>query len=175
MQSVQEYFDVYNDNKEKTGKTMLRKGSFLNEGEYQLIVIALVERPDHKFLITRRARDKKWAPGAWEVPGGGVRSGETSMEGIIREIREETGVTVKPEEGKLIHWYKNIDLKRGDNYFTDIYHFVSNFDESDICIDRSEAIDHKLATFEEITALAGFDEFLHYKRLCDALAAEKEQ
>ena len=37
-----EYFDVYNEKKEKTGKTLPRKGSFLQEGEYQLIVLAIL-------------------------------------------------------------------------------------------------------------------------------------
>ena len=66
-----EFFDVYNDKKEKTGEKLPRKGSFLKEGQYQLIVLALLERPDHKFLITRRAMNKKWAAGDWEVSGGG--------------------------------------------------------------------------------------------------------
>ncbi|MFR6495309.1 MAG: NUDIX domain-containing protein [Ruminococcus sp.] len=29
-----------------------------------------------EYLITRRKLDKEWAPGWWEVPGGGVRAGE---------------------------------------------------------------------------------------------------
>ena len=62
-----EYFDVYNDKKEKTGKILPRKNSFLKEGEYQLIVLGIVERSDHTFLITRRALDKKWAAGDWEL------------------------------------------------------------------------------------------------------------
>ena len=97
-----EFFDVYNDKKEKTGEKLPRKGSFLKEGQYQLIVLALLERPDHKFLITRRAMNKKWAAGDWEVSGGGVQSGETSFEGVCREVREETGLDVSHAEGVLM-------------------------------------------------------------------------
>ncbi|WP_435345536.1 NUDIX hydrolase [Haloarchaeobius sp. HRN-SO-5] len=34
--------------------------------------------------------------GQWVVPGGTVRPGETLREGVIRELREETGVPVDP-------------------------------------------------------------------------------
>ena len=105
-----EFFDVYNDKKEKTGEKLPRKGSFLKEGQYQLIVLALLERPDHKFLITRRAMNKKWAAGDWEVSGGGVQSGETSFEGVCREVREETGLDVSHAEGGCVYTYSNIDI-----------------------------------------------------------------
>ena len=32
------------------------------------------------------------AAGWWEVPGAGVRAGEDSLDAVIREIKEETGV-----------------------------------------------------------------------------------
>ena len=89
-----EYFDVYNDKKEKTGRILPRKNSFLKEGEYQLIVLGIVERSDHTFLITRRALNKKWAAGDWEVSGGGAQSGETSFQAVRREILEETGLDI---------------------------------------------------------------------------------
>lgn len=34
----------------------------------------------------------------WSLPGGGLEEGETLEEGIIREVIEETGITVKVNE-----------------------------------------------------------------------------
>lgn len=47
-----------------------------------------------KVLLARRAH----APmrGKWTLPGGAVELGETSREAIIREVREETGLSVSP-------------------------------------------------------------------------------
>ncbi|MGN0254418.1 MAG: NUDIX domain-containing protein [Chordicoccus sp.] len=167
-----EFFDVYNDKKEKTGEKLPRKGSFLREGQYQLIVLALLERPDHRFLITRRAMDKKWAAGDWEVSGGGVQAGETSFEGVCREVREETGLDVSHAEGGRVYTYSNVDLERGDNYFVDIYHFHFDFDEKDVSLQTSEAIGFQIVPFAEIRRLAETGHFLHYRRILEAFAAE---
>ncbi len=172
---MEELFDIYDDNKNLTGRTEVRKKYFLNEGEYMLLVIALLETPDHKFLITRRSFDKKWAAGDWEIPGGGVHAGETSFEAVCREVGEEVGVDVSKADGGLVYSYKNVDLKRGDNYFTDIYHFVLPMTMDQVTLQKEETIDGKLAPMEEITEIAEGGHFLHYKRILEALAAEKQK
>ncbi len=46
---------------------------------------------DGKLLVARRAAGSHLA-GAWEFPGGKVRSGETPPQAARRELREETGL-----------------------------------------------------------------------------------
>lgn len=169
-----ERFDIYDDEKKPTGKTAFRRKYFLQPGEYQLIVIALLETPEGRFLITKRAADKKWAAGWWEVPGGGVMAGETSREAVNREVREETGLDIRKARGGLIDWYRNVDPDRGDNYFTDIYHFRLAIPGTAVHLEESEAVDFRLASPAEIEEIAGKGEFLHYERLLHALQKEKQ-
>lgn len=169
---MDELFDVYNEEKIPTGRTRIRKKYFLKEGEYMLIVLGLIETPDHRFLITRRAFDKKWAAGDWEIPGGGVRAGETSSDAVLREIREETGLILNSDQGKRIYTYKNVDLDRGDNYFTDIYHFHADLKQEDIHLQKEETIDFRIASVPEIRKIAAEGHFLHDKRIQEALRAE---
>lgn len=124
-----EYWDIYDKNKKKTGRTMKRNDWCLKDDEYHLTVIGAVMRPDGRYLITRRKMDKAWAPGWWEVSGGGVRAGETSREAIRREIMEETGLDVQNARGGFIFTYHRENPGEGDNYFVDVYRFEMDFDE----------------------------------------------
>ena len=65
-----EFWDIYDENKKPTGRTMKRNDWCLKDGEYHLTVLGVVGRPDGTFLITKRVMTKAWAPGWWEVSGG---------------------------------------------------------------------------------------------------------
>ena len=78
-------------------------------GEYHMAVIVVIVNSRGEVLLTRRAKEKDLCPGWWENTGGSVLAGETSLEAILRELREETGIRARPEEldpappGKLPH------------------------------------------------------------------------
>ncbi len=157
-----EYWDIYDKNKQKTGRTMKRNDWCLKDDEYHLTVLGVIVKPDGRFLITQRVMTKSWAPGWWEVSGGGVMAGEESLEAVIREVKEETGLDVSSCEGGYMFSYHRENPGEGDNYFVDIYRFVLDFDESDLCLQEAETLGYKLATADEIKELAEQGIFLHY-------------
>lgn len=157
-----EFWDIYDEKKQKTGRTMKRNDWILKDGEYHLTVLGVVARPDKKFLITKRVMTKSWAPGWWEVSGGGVQAGEESFDAVCREIFEETGLDVTKAEGGYQFTYKRENPGEGDNYFVDVYRFVMDFDESDVSPQEAETDGFMLATKEEIEAFAKEGIFLHY-------------
>lgn len=48
-----------------------------------------------KVLLTRRSPDEKNG-GFWEFPGGKIEEGETEFDSLIRELKEELHLTIKP-------------------------------------------------------------------------------
>jgi 8-oxo-dGTP diphosphatase len=80
---------------------------------------AIVFRGDSVLLIQR---GKPPAQGKWSIPGGAVRLGETLEDAVIRELREEVKLEVRPvgvgkvidriytdSEGKIAYHYVIID------------------------------------------------------------------
>ncbi|MBQ7494232.1 MAG: NUDIX domain-containing protein [Bacteroidaceae bacterium] len=58
--------------------------------------VALIEREDGRWLCVRRAKDP--AKGTLDLPGGFSDMFETSEEGVVREVKEETGLDVDSVE-----------------------------------------------------------------------------
>ena len=49
-----------------------------------------------RVLLARRAIDPE--RGKWDLPGGFLETGEHPLDGLRRELREETGLDVEPQE-----------------------------------------------------------------------------
>ncbi|MEV1293346.1 NUDIX domain-containing protein [Pseudonocardia sp. NPDC049635] len=54
----------------------------------------IVHDPDGRLLLVRRANEP--GRGLWSVPGGRVEPGEDERAAVVRELAEETGLTVRP-------------------------------------------------------------------------------
>lgn len=160
-----ELWDIYDENKQPTGRTMVRDDWNMKDDEFHLTVQAAIMRPDGRFLITRRKLTKSWGAGWWEVSGGGVLAGETSREAVIREVREETGLDVTSAKSDLAFTYRRDNHEEKNNYFVDVYRFELDFDESAVTVQEEEVEEFRLATPEEIRALGEQGIFNHYSSI----------
>lgn len=61
-----------------------------------LVGVGAVVVHDGRVLLVRRGREP--LKGHWTLPGGVLEVGESLVEGVAREVLEETGLTVEPIE-----------------------------------------------------------------------------
>ena len=157
-----EYWDIYDEKKQKTGRTMKRNDWNMKPDEYHLTVLGVLKRPDGRYLITQRKLDKEWGAGWWEFPGGAVRAGEEPEAAVRREVAEETGLDVSDVAAEKVLTYKREDPNDDNNYFMVVYKFELDADESMVAVQEEEVEDFAFADVNKIKTLADDGIFLHY-------------
>ncbi len=60
--------------------------------------IVLLNPENEVFLLNTHFDPEVRLPPRWITPGGGIDAGETVLDAAIRELREETGLLVSPEQ-----------------------------------------------------------------------------
>ncbi len=140
-----EYWDVYDGNREFTGKT-IKRGEPFGENEFYVCCEVWIVNSKNQMLVTQRHPDKK-AGGQWEFTGGGVLAGETTLSAAVREVKEELGLCLDETEFELHEVYKH------KNYFMDIYVVRKDLAEEEIILDKNEVVDWKWLSSKEIEQL----------------------
>jgi 8-oxo-dGTP pyrophosphatase MutT (NUDIX family) len=62
----------------------------------------LLLNPDGLVLFGRR-QNTGFEDGAWHLPAGHLEAGESVVQALIREAKEEVGVTIAPEDVEFAH------------------------------------------------------------------------
>ena len=151
-----EKWDVLDEYGHRTGRTVLRGQGKLKPGEYHLVVHIWIVSDNGKFLLQRRADDKKLVPGEWAATGGAAISGEDSATAAKRELFEELGITA--EENNFI---KLCRFKRR-NSLLDVWIATFNSNPSDLKLQESEVAEVKWVTPTELLAMIENGEFHNY-------------
>ena len=152
-----EIWDILDKNAHFTGKT-IRRGEKLQKGEYHLVVHVWIKDNSEKYLISKRTPNKTY-PNMWETTGGAAISGDTSMQTALKEVKEELGISLNPDNGKFL-----FRLKRdggATSNFLDVWLFEEKIDLSKIIFQPNETCDAKLATKDEILEMISKGEFVN--------------
>ncbi len=157
-----ELWDIYDADRNLTGRTVER-GQAMKDDEYHLVVQIWVRNRNNEWLISKRAAGKSH-PFKWEPTGGAVVAGENSLQGALREVKEELGVTLVPEAGHLFASFKRGKPSWENPGFLDIWVFEAEVDLHAICLQEEETCDARWATEEEIVDMIERDEFIPMKK-----------
>ena len=100
---MNEYWDVYDKNRNPIGKT-IKRGDPFGENEFYVCCEVWIVNSKNQMLVTQRHPDKK-AGGQWEFTGGGVLTGETTLVAAAREVKEELGIDISNDDFVEVNTY----------------------------------------------------------------------
>lgn len=107
--NMPELWDLYNEKGEKTG-IKHERGQPIPQGMYHLVVSAWIMNGQGQFLLSQRHPDRPY-PYYWECTGGSVLAGESSLNGAVREVKEELGIELDCSTAKLLFQTQRNDTK----------------------------------------------------------------
>ncbi|MBQ7774700.1 MAG: NUDIX domain-containing protein [Lachnospiraceae bacterium] len=107
-----EIWDLYNREREVIGEHV--RGTELPKNGFHLVVHVWIKNGRDKYLMTQRSKDKATFPLMWECVGGSVLKGEESIQGALRELKEEVGLELDAIAGELLFtkWRGAVEGKR---------------------------------------------------------------
>lgn len=150
-----EILDVLDENGNLIAKReRVDDGKNLLDGEFNLVVHVWIMNSNGEFIITKRSMNKKNRPNIWEITGGCILSGERSIDGALREVKEELGIELDIDNAKYFSKVKR------DKRLVDIWFFKQDFDIKDIVIEPKEVSEVKFVKLEEIISLIEQDLFI---------------
>ena len=145
---MREERDLYNSNLEKTNKTYF-KGDKVPEGYYPMVVMIAIENSKGEFLMQRRSVNKG---GDWGVTGGHPKSGESPIDGIVTEVKEELGIDINKDE--VIEFNSGCDGK--DCYR--MYYIKKDINLNDITLQEEELTEVKYFSMKELEEMVNNNE-----------------
>ncbi len=148
-----ELWDLYNANGDIVGTDHIR-GEKLPDNCYHLVVHIWIKNSDGKFLISRRSATRPTSPLKWETVGGSVLKGETSLQGALREVKEEIGIDLNAENGKLVfRQMRGLEVGNPFDDILDVWFFNYDGDAALENAPTDEVCETKWTTFEEVKEL----------------------
>ena len=157
-----EYFDILDENGNKTGKIKLRS-EVHRDGDWHKGIHIWIFNNDGDILLQRRCATKDSNPNMIDIScAGHLTAGDDSLTGAIRELKEELDLDVANEDLKLIK-----TLKRANKYTAT---FINNeFDDLYILITDKKIKDMKYQE-DEISELM----YVPYKEFKEMVQSNKK-
>jgi 8-oxo-dGTP diphosphatase len=138
-----EKWDLFDENRLPLNKTHDRAEKMIS-GEYHTVVDVWTVNSREEILLTLRHPNKKDYPNCWENTGGSALVGETSKEGAIRELFEETGIKVVENE------LRYLGTKKEETAFVDTYIVRKDVQVIDLIMQDGETIGAQWVTLDKL-------------------------
>ena len=133
---------------------------------------ALFIREDGKILLGLRSPWKKVWPCHWDTIGGRVEAGESLDDALVREVREEVGVT--PTEFRLIATVKE---RQPEIYGEALHHVYAvtgwqGGDPANVCDEHTELKWFSVGDMRQLTNIVDGDYALYAQQAMTGEASE---
>lgn len=144
-----EYIDILDEKGNITG-TIKEKLQAHKDGDWHKTAHIWIINDKNELLLQKRSPSKRDHPNYWDISGAGhIITGENSLIGGIRELKEELGIDIK--ENDLEFLFTVISIKNPLNReFQDVYLVRTNLDVNEYTFCDAEVSEVKYIQYKEL-------------------------
>ncbi|MFH1111688.1 MAG: NUDIX domain-containing protein [Patescibacteria group bacterium] len=112
-------------------------------------VTAVIRNREGKYLVLKRHPRETAFPEKWCFPGGKVDSEDSIEETLVKEIKEEAGLVMKP--GKIL--LKDACFTRPDGQTVKVLAYLVEVEDGEVKFDANDFTEYRWVTAEELKKL----------------------
>ena len=144
-----ENIDIFDENNNFTGE-IKEKMQAHEDGNFHRTAHIWIINDKRELLLQKRSATKKSHPNCWDISGAGhIRTGETVIEGAIRELKEELGIAVEEKDLQYIVTIKSTkNLKNME--FQYVYLLNCDKEIEEYIFEDNEVSEVKYVHFQEL-------------------------
>lgn len=140
-----EIWDLYDKDRQPSDQTH-RRGDPMNQGDYHIVVAVWTVNRNNEILMTLRHPEKDY-PNMWENTAGSILAGETSRQGAIRELFEETGIVAAEDD------LTYLGTRKEESAFVDTYIHRKDITIAELTMQDGETVGAQWVTIDRLDEL----------------------
>ena len=148
-----EYLDILDNNGKKTGEIKLRT-EVHRDGYWHKEVYIWIVNDKGEILLQRRSPKKKDNPNMWDISvAGHLSAGGASIDGAVREVKEELGIDVLENQFQFLGTVKNARKHTEtfiNNTFGDVYICRLSLDIDAVKLETDEVAEIRYFSIQEL-------------------------
>ncbi|ELR20651.1 hydrolase, NUDIX domain containing protein [Acanthamoeba castellanii str. Neff] len=153
----EELLEVWTQDGRPTGEIKTRKVIHEQGLWHKIVHVWCVDPATRRVLLQRRSADKCTNPDKWDIScAGHIEAGETSLQGALKELHEELGITAQPEKLQFLFTAPASGVYMNGTYFDnelqDIYLYETDVSVSSLVLQPEEVTDAKWVGWDEFEA-----------------------
>lgn len=164
--TMSEIWDIVDQYGNKTGR-LHQRGNPMNKGDYHLSVSVWIINDAGQILISQRAPTQLVATNMWEITGGSAITGENSLSAALRETKEELGIDLHPENGRLFKCYTYPHSSGDGAAYIEVWVFHQDVDISTVVLQPCETCNAIWANKEPIMQMIVDGKFINFSYIDD--------
>jgi 8-oxo-dGTP diphosphatase len=123
---------------------------YVNNKLHIVTAVAVIVRDDGKILLLKRASHEKVYPNCFTFPGGKVEGNDTISETLVKEVREECGLVLRPGAVLL----KEKSIGRPDGSTSKSLSFLCTVESTEnVVIDENDFTEYMWASLSDLASI----------------------